>query len=72
MLLIAATCTEQTPRVAEEFRYEADWDSIRGHYECPEWFRDTKFGIFMPLPRSMSAGRSFEIIWSTLCRFRFI
>ncbi|WP_419194287.1 alpha-L-fucosidase [Novipirellula herctigrandis] len=32
---------------SEEFRYEADWDSIRSHYECPEWFRDAKFGIFL-------------------------
>ncbi|MBK1875801.1 alpha-L-fucosidase [Pelagicoccus mobilis] len=32
---------------AEEFRYEADWDSIRSRYEVPEWFRDAKFGIFL-------------------------
>ena len=31
----------------ESFRYEADWDSIRSHYKCPEWFRDAKFGIFV-------------------------
>ncbi|MFG0289915.1 MAG: alpha-L-fucosidase [Rhodopirellula sp. JB044] len=31
----------------EAFRYEADWDSIRSHYECPKWFRDAKFGIFV-------------------------
>ena len=30
-----------------DFRYEADWDSIRSRYECPEWFRDAKFGIFV-------------------------
>ena len=29
------------------FRYEANWDSIRSHYRCPEWFRDAKFGIFL-------------------------
>ncbi|QEG24317.1 alpha-L-fucosidase [Mariniblastus fucicola] len=31
----------------DEFRFEADWDSIRSRYECPEWFRDAKFGIFV-------------------------
>ncbi|MEM8945289.1 MAG: alpha-L-fucosidase [Planctomycetota bacterium] len=30
-----------------EFRYQPDWDSIRSHYKCPEWFRDAKFGIFV-------------------------
>lgn len=25
--------------------YEPDWDSL-GAYECPEWFRDAKFGIY--------------------------
>ena len=30
---------------ADDFRYQADWDSIRSHYKCPEWFRDAKFGM---------------------------
>src|SRR5690348_3263841 len=25
--------------------FKADWDSLE-HYECPEWFRDAKFGIW--------------------------
>ncbi|MBI5832160.1 MAG: alpha-L-fucosidase [Armatimonadetes bacterium] len=25
--------------------FEASWDSLRG-YQCPEWFRDAKFGIW--------------------------
>lgn len=25
--------------------YEANWDSL-GQYECPEWYRDAKFGIW--------------------------
>lgn len=33
--------------LAGDFRYEADWDSIRSRYEVPEWFRDAKFGIFL-------------------------
>ncbi|MEM7784713.1 MAG: alpha-L-fucosidase [Planctomycetota bacterium] len=28
-------------------RYKADWDSIRSGYQCPKWFRDAKFGIFV-------------------------
>ena len=31
----------------DDFRYDADWDSIRSRYQCPEWFRDAKFGIFV-------------------------
>ena len=26
---------------------QANWDSIKEHYQVPEWFRDGKFGIFM-------------------------
>lgn len=33
--------------LAEDFRYQADWDSIRSRYEYPAWFRDAKFGIFL-------------------------
>ena len=25
--------------------YEATWESLTQH-ECPEWFRDAKFGIY--------------------------
>lgn len=31
----------------KDFRYEESWESIRSHYEVPEWFRDAKFGIFL-------------------------
>lgn len=31
----------------DDFRYQADWDSIRSRYQCPDWFRDAKFGIFV-------------------------
>ena len=31
----------------DEFRYQPEWESIRSHYQCPEWFRDAKFGIFV-------------------------
>ncbi len=26
---------------------EATWDSVRAHYQTPDWFRDAKFGIFL-------------------------
>lgn len=32
--------------VAEEPRYEANERSLAGHYEAPEWFRDSKLGIY--------------------------
>jgi alpha-L-fucosidase len=27
--------------------YEPTWDSLKAHYQYPEWFRDAKFGIFL-------------------------
>jgi len=26
--------------------YQPSWDSLVQQYECPEWFRDAKFGIW--------------------------
>ena len=26
--------------------FRADWDSLKGQYQTPEWFRDAKFGIW--------------------------
>lgn len=48
-LLLVAVCWTMVNRLQaqDDFRYEADWDSIRSHYKCPEWFRDAKFGIFV-------------------------
>lgn len=34
-----------SPKGTEVFR--PDWENIARHYECPEWFRDAKFGIFI-------------------------
>ncbi|SOE20337.1 alpha-L-fucosidase [Spirosomataceae bacterium TFI 002] len=28
-------------------KYEKNWDSITSQYECPEWFKDAKLGIFI-------------------------
>ena len=27
--------------------FQPDWENIARHYECPAWFRDGKFGIFI-------------------------
>lgn len=45
--LLATFFATQTLCAQKPFRYEADWDSIRSRYQCPEWFRDAKFGIFV-------------------------
>ena len=33
-------------QVNAQDRYQATWESLK-QYECPEWFRDAKFGIFI-------------------------
>lgn len=44
-LILSLTNAQATE--AEGFKYQADWDSIRSHYEVPSWFQDAKFGIFL-------------------------
>lgn len=45
-VLCAFVCGFGTLAPAEKGGFEADWDSLRGHEEAPEWFRDAKFGIY--------------------------
>lgn len=33
-------------QVNAQDRYQATWQSLK-KYECPDWFRDAKFGIFI-------------------------
>ncbi len=33
-------------RLLAQERHQANWESLK-KYECPEWFRDAKFGIFI-------------------------
>lgn len=48
LLVFSAGCGSKTDKKEDPgFRYEADWESIRSHYQIPEWFRDAKFGIFI-------------------------
>lgn len=46
-LLLLILVSIGTAALSDEFRYEPDWESIRGRYRCPEWFRDAKFGVFV-------------------------
>ena len=43
--IVALTACHQ--KETKPFRYQADWASIRSHYQTPSWFRDAKFGIFL-------------------------
>jgi alpha-L-fucosidase len=42
-LILASTLTAADPKGP----IEPNWDSVRAHYQYPEWFRDAKFGIFL-------------------------
>ena len=45
-VLAASTLSAQQPDVAiETGTYGNDWESLSG-WECPEWFKDAKFGIW--------------------------
>jgi alpha-L-fucosidase len=35
-----------TMQAVAQDRYQATWESLK-NYECPDWFRDAKFGIFI-------------------------
>src|SRR5690242_11518400 len=38
--------TNRLPRYVEPGPYQATWESLAKNYECPDWFRDAKFGIW--------------------------
>ncbi len=40
---VASLCQPASPRATGP--YEPQWDSLQQH-ECPDWFRDAKFGIY--------------------------
>jgi alpha-L-fucosidase len=45
-LLVMLSCQQTGNKTNQEkIKYEADWESLK-QYECPEWFRDAKFGIY--------------------------
>jgi len=41
ILLLITLCPAEAPK-----RFQATWSSLK-NYECPDWFRDAKFGIFI-------------------------
>ena len=49
LALLAAICLFTNASTGEtspnDSKFQATWESLK-HYECPEWFRDAKFGIW--------------------------
>ncbi|MGJ8739238.1 alpha-L-fucosidase, partial [Zobellia laminariae] len=52
--VVLTSCGSKTDKKKEEpaaqetaATYEANWESIKEHYKDPEWFNDSKFGIFI-------------------------
>ena len=46
-IVVGVTLIACTPKAVNgQNRYEATWKSLHG-YQCPDWFRDAKFGIFI-------------------------
>ena len=45
LLSAAATVHAQQNEPVEQGPYQANWESLK-QWECPEWFRDAKFGIW--------------------------
>ena len=44
---LAATAQAQTNQLAvAEGPFRPDWQSLASQYQCPDWFRDAKFGIW--------------------------
>jgi alpha-L-fucosidase len=41
-----SSATALPPRVIAPGPFEPSWESLQAHFQCPEWFRDAKFGIW--------------------------
>ncbi|ADE53532.1 alpha-L-fucosidase [Coraliomargarita akajimensis] len=54
-------CATQATSASEE-RFEASWESLQ-QYNCPEWFRDAKFGIYAHWGINSAAGVSDNSDW---------
>ena len=45
-LLVILSCQHSGNKSnVKKIKYEANWESL-SQYECPEWFRDAKLGIY--------------------------
>jgi len=61
-LVLVPGCTPQMPSL----KYDPTWESLE-KYECPEWFRDAKLGIFMHWgPCSVPGVDSWSVAWVLL------
>jgi len=45
-MLVMSLLTTLASQATKAQEFEANWKSL-GQYECPDWYRDAKFGIFM-------------------------
>ena len=45
-ILPAAAQTNFPPHVIAPGPFQPTWESLASQYQCPEWFRDAKFGIW--------------------------
>ena len=43
---LAAPLWTARPRAIAPGPFQATWESLAANYQCPEWFRDAKFGIW--------------------------
>ena len=46
IILFVVACLLAVMQANAQERYQATWESLK-NYQCPEWFRDAKFGIFI-------------------------
>ena len=42
---MAISCAQNPNVKVETGKYNPDWESLK-QWECPEWFKDAKFGIW--------------------------
>ena len=46
LLFLLSALLEYPAQAQAHYRYQPTWQSLK-KYECPDWFRDAKFGIFI-------------------------
>jgi alpha-L-fucosidase len=45
LLTLVSSCEQKVEQKEVKVKFEPNWESL-SQYECPEWFRDAKFGIY--------------------------
>jgi alpha-L-fucosidase len=46
LILVFASCKNPETKIETKKNYEANWESLSNHKADPEWFNDSKFGIY--------------------------